>query len=550
MTTTINGDNGAYLNIDMWYGNEFVAKRYGADSYFNDNSATYWGWIYDENGKRVGSYESDDSVLVADNFQIDWDLGRGDELRRDIRSIADAVNGATAIQDTPTAEDFADDKVKFFFNNRFLGSCDPDNISCPKLRELMENDTDGCASQILMYLNSLGDYLYTKAGSDEPEDDVGNVDIDDLYNTFMQELDYEYRDFPNDFYVGGSSELPDFEIFVGPVNTENVITSSTNITAATAPEGGYLYIFKHGIGPGTIPDDVNVVRVKDLPNYYTAVWLDRFLTTDELKQYDIPSETRINELLGRIGYCQKNGDVVPCDEVEACDVTASTTITAATSPNPINTVVYRLPNGDCYGYADSGKKIESSCWDWCCMDIIIQNLIDQSGVTEDEGVAMFWNMVHDYDPAEFDDCVEPYGGDALECIGDGNPGLNELRTAYLESLGFTEVPADQDVTACDSVEGATKYSADMCSIGASDTDYDSYKYVISGCYYDYVDEIYKVVHDLSANASDIETAANYVLDYLDYGDDVDAVIVNGNIEFSADRPWTYDEIVAEIMKYD
>lgn len=96
------------------------------------------------------------------------------------------------------------------------------------------------------------------------------------------------------------------------------------------PKGGYLYIFKHGIGPGTIPDDVKVVKVKDLPNYYTAVWLDRFLTTPELKQYDIPDETRITELLNRIGYCQKNGDVVPCDDVEACgDINCSTRVTAS-----------------------------------------------------------------------------------------------------------------------------------------------------------------------------------------------------------------------------
>ena len=113
----------------------------------------------------------------------------------------------------------------------------------------------------------------------------------------------------------------------------------TRVTASsyTAPKGGYLYIFKHGVGPGTIPNDVKVIKWKDLPNYYTAVWLDRFLTTDELRRYDIPSETDINYYLDRIGYCQKNGDVVPCDEindfegvdlddyVEGCDdVTAST----------------------------------------------------------------------------------------------------------------------------------------------------------------------------------------------------------------------------------
>lgn len=87
---------------------------------------------------------------------------------------------------------------------------------------------------------------------------------------------------------------------------------------------GYLYIFKHGTGPGTVPRDVVFLKEKDLPNGYTAVWLDRFLKASELRAYDIPSETEINRYLDRIGYCQKDGDVVPCDEVEACDVTAST----------------------------------------------------------------------------------------------------------------------------------------------------------------------------------------------------------------------------------
>ena len=86
---------------------------------------------------------------------------------------------------------------------------------------------------------------------------------------------------------------------------------------------GYLYIFKHGTGPGTVPRDVVFLKEKDLPNGYTAVWLDRFLKTSELRAYDIPSETEINRCLDRIGYCQKDGDVVPCDEVEACDTVTS-----------------------------------------------------------------------------------------------------------------------------------------------------------------------------------------------------------------------------------
>lgn len=120
-----------------------------------------------------------------------------------------------------------------------------------------------------------------------------------------------------------------------------------------APEG-YLYIFKHGVGPGTIPNDVKVVKWKDLPNYYTAVWLDRWLDNDELKQYDIPSETEINKYLDRIGYCKKDGDVVPCDDVEACDDIKATTDTSSM----VNTIYSVMMNYE-YGYDPDMTDIDS-----------------------------------------------------------------------------------------------------------------------------------------------------------------------------------------------
>ena len=296
---------------------------------------------------------------------------------------------------------FDPNQMHFFYNGEYLGSCEPGDAWCPKLLLLMGSDAD-VATSILGYMNSLGDPVFPVSEEDwgTPETDITKVDIEDLYNAFMLELDFEYKDFPDDFYVGGDYRLPGFEIFVGPVAEENVVESATEIIfmpeidkkyalnlldewstyaidtaekhngafkdfhlwlssikklsdyeikqvesivfgctdvsakryiksftaddlkaqlGSNYPKGGYLYIFKHGIGPGTIPNDVKVVKVKDLPNYYTAVWLDRFLTDEELKQYDIPDETRINDYLGRIGYCKKNGDVVPCE-----DITAST----------------------------------------------------------------------------------------------------------------------------------------------------------------------------------------------------------------------------------
>ena len=60
---------------------------------------------------------------------------------------------------------------------------------------------------------------------------------------------------------------------------------------------GYMYLTKHGLGPGTLPKDVHLLKSKDLPHYMTAIWLDRFLTTDELKKFDIYPETEIRRVM-------------------------------------------------------------------------------------------------------------------------------------------------------------------------------------------------------------------------------------------------------------
>lgn len=51
----------------------------------------------------------------------------------------------------------------------------------------------------------------------------------------------------------------------------------------------YRYITNHGIGPGTLPDGV-YIRSEDLDNNKTAIYLNRPLTDEELKKYDIKPE--------------------------------------------------------------------------------------------------------------------------------------------------------------------------------------------------------------------------------------------------------------------
>ena len=82
----LKGSNGGYLNIDMWYGDKFEPKKYGADSFFSDMYGTYFGNIYDSNGKIIGDYSGDDSVLVEQNFLVKWN-GAEDE----------AIEGATKV---------------------------------------------------------------------------------------------------------------------------------------------------------------------------------------------------------------------------------------------------------------------------------------------------------------------------------------------------------------------------------------------------------------------------------------------------------------------
>ena len=218
----LSSPNGGYLNIDMWYGDAFEPMKYGADAYFSESDYVYRGNIYNDQGKVIGDYESDDSSFIGKNFLIDWE---GSSDRDSYDKINDTITGAT---------DISDEQVKFFYNGKFLGACDPENMHCDKLLDLMQSNKE-VASEVLEYMNSLGDPVFPKEGTDyEAETEVDNVDIDELYSVFMQELWYDYEDTKGmgyDFYVGGSYLLPGFEIFDGQVSEGVDLSSSTKYGA-------------------------------------------------------------------------------------------------------------------------------------------------------------------------------------------------------------------------------------------------------------------------------------------------------------------------------
>jgi hypothetical protein len=59
------------MKIDMWYGHKFEKKKFGADAFFTPGNG-YSGNIYDENGKAIGDYRTQNSVEIEKNFLIKW----------------------------------------------------------------------------------------------------------------------------------------------------------------------------------------------------------------------------------------------------------------------------------------------------------------------------------------------------------------------------------------------------------------------------------------------------------------------------------------------
>lgn len=55
-------------------------------------------------------------------------------------------------------------------------------------------------------------------------------------------------------------------------------------------ENNYRYISTHGVGPGTLPKDVQLIKSEDVGSGRVALYLSRPLSDEELKKYDIRPE--------------------------------------------------------------------------------------------------------------------------------------------------------------------------------------------------------------------------------------------------------------------
>lgn len=70
-TGVITGPYDTSLHYDLWYGDKFVPRKYGADAFVSGNGE-YRGNIFDDTGATIGDYYTDNSVLIEKNFLIDF----------------------------------------------------------------------------------------------------------------------------------------------------------------------------------------------------------------------------------------------------------------------------------------------------------------------------------------------------------------------------------------------------------------------------------------------------------------------------------------------
>lgn len=187
------------------------------------------------------------------------------------------------------------DKIYFFYNGELLCACDTDFIECTEFYNLMESDS-AVAQGVLDYLNSFGDPIYPVSDTNwmTAETDISNVDIWDLYCTFMQWIDYEYNDW-GDIYI---ESIPGCEIFSEAAS--DMVTGSSKI--------------KH---PKYFANMVSASMSYDGDKYYVAGYYDNLMRGlgDDLSTDSFDAVLEFANELANDGYFIKIKNVETGSEV-------------------------------------------------------------------------------------------------------------------------------------------------------------------------------------------------------------------------------------------
>lgn len=157
-------------------------------------------------------------------------------------------------------------------------------ISGSKLRNAIESED---ITEIIPSLIDCYKELASKVDDVEryAEEDIAELEFI-LQDYISDEIDDEEAEDAVDYKLSDFYDLCD--------NVGAFVALNEKLEEARSNYGGkkgpFWYFTKHGIGPGMLPKDVDIVDIYEDDNMGTWVALDSILTTDELKQYEMKEQ--------------------------------------------------------------------------------------------------------------------------------------------------------------------------------------------------------------------------------------------------------------------
>lgn len=322
-----SADNTEYINQLMDKVDEEMNK------YASYNNITSWNWNVLDDG-------SISLIVVYNDDQIDEYTMPKDDISGDIDADSTAIIKAiNMVLTTDTPYDF--DDVDDYFGQDSQPVVNAKDVKCSsndggsRVRDLAEycwdNNIDFEDGLKLVYkqLSSEGisydpheverkfsDYI--DEFSDEEDDfydsdvescdsvmtatDIEQVEISDGDDhTYYRDVDgmfgqpdecmslSEIKKYWNDNHLSDPSLVvyPNFDSWFA--DTKQGLTECDDVLSSTEPTEqpeGYQYVLRHGLGPGTIPNDVQIIDSYE-SGWKDIVTLDRMLTPEEMDEYDI-----------------------------------------------------------------------------------------------------------------------------------------------------------------------------------------------------------------------------------------------------------------------
>lgn len=234
--------DATYLNLLMDKVDEEMNK------YAAYNNITSWNWnVLDDGSISLIVVYTDDQI---DEYTMPKDDISGD-VDADATAIIKAINMVLTMDTSYDFDDVAD-----------VESCDS-VMTATDIEQVEINNGD--------------DYICY-------------CDVDGMFGQPDERMSLaEIKEYWNNNHLSDPSLVvyPNFDAWFA--DTKQGLTECDEILSSTDPteqSEGYQYVLRHGLGPGTIPNDVQIIDSYE-SGWKDVVTLDRMLTPEEMDEYDI-----------------------------------------------------------------------------------------------------------------------------------------------------------------------------------------------------------------------------------------------------------------------